>query len=145
MTPEIGKIAKQAFADSFLFYLQAHYYHWNVEGPDFVQYHDFLGETYQQLFAAVDVLAEEVRALDSYAPAAHRMLMELTKIQDDNTIPGALEMMRRLQQDNDTVMEGIVTAYMSADAAGELGLANLLQDRLDIHKKLNWMLRSITK
>jgi starvation-inducible DNA-binding protein len=136
---------KRVQADTFALYAKTHYYHWNVEGPDFVQYHDFLGETYQQLFAAVDVLAEEVRALDSYAPAAHRMLMELTKIQDDNTIPGALEMMRRLQQDNDTVMEGIVTAYMSADAAGELGLANLLQDRLDVHKKLNWMLRSITK
>jgi DNA-binding ferritin-like protein len=54
-------------------------------------------------------------------------------------------MMRRLQQDNDTVMEGLVTAYMSADAAGELGLANLLQDLLDVHKKLNWKLRSITK
>jgi starvation-inducible DNA-binding protein len=136
---------KRVQADTFALYAKAHYYHWNVEGADFVQYHDFLGETYQQLFAAVDVLAEEVRALDSYAPAAHRMLMELTKIQDDNTIPGALEMMRRLQQDNDTVMEGLVAAYMSADAAGELGLANLLQDRLDVHKKLNWMLRSITK
>jgi starvation-inducible DNA-binding protein len=136
---------KRVQADTFALYAKAHYYHWNVEGADFVQYHDFLGKTYEELFAAVDVLAEEVRALDSYAPAAHRMLMELTKIQDDNTIPGALEMMRRLQQDNDTVMEGLVTAYMSADAAGELGLANLLQDRLDVHKKLNWMLRSITK
>lgn len=136
---------KRVQADTFALYAKAHYYHWNVEGADFVQYHEFLGKVYEELFAAVDVLAEEVRALDSYAPAAHRMLMELTKIQDDNTIPGAVEMIRRLQQDNDTVMEGIVTAYMSADAAGELGLANLLQDRLDIHKKLNWMLRSITK
>ena len=136
---------KRVQADTFALYAKAHYYHWNVEGADFVQYHDFLAKVYEELFAAVDVLAEEVRALDSYAPAAHRMLMELTKIQDDNTIPGALEMIRRLQQDNDTVRDGIVTAYMSADAAGELGLANLLQDRLDIHKKLNWMLRSITK
>jgi starvation-inducible DNA-binding protein len=136
---------KRVQADTFAMYAKAHYYHWNVEGADFVQYHEFLGKVYEELFAAVDVLAEEVRALDSYAPAAHRMLMELTKIQDDNTIPGAVEMMRRLQQDNDTTMEGLVTAYMSADAAGELGLANLLQDRLDAHKKLNWMLRSITK
>lgn len=136
---------KRVQADTFAMYAKAHYYHWNVEGADFVQYHEFLGKVYEELFAAVDVLAEEVRALDSYAPAAHRMLMELTKIVDDNTIPGAVEMMRRLQQDNDIVMEGLVTAYMSADAAGELGLANLLQDRLDAHKKLAWMLRSITK
>lgn len=136
---------KRVQADTFALYAKAHYYHWNVEGPDFVQYHDFLGKLYDELHDAVDVLAEEVRALDSYAPGAHRMLMELTKLQDDNTIPTAIEMMRRLLTDNETVMEGLVQAYMSADAAGELGLANLLQDRLDVHKKHAWMLRSITK
>jgi starvation-inducible DNA-binding protein len=110
-----------------------------------VQYHDFLGKLYEELFAAVDVVAEEVRALQSYAPGVHRMLMELTKIQDDNTIPAAIEMFRRLLTDNDTVMEGLIAAYMSADAAGELGLANFLQDRMDIHKKHAWMLRSLIK
>jgi len=136
---------KRVQADTFAMYSKAHYYHWNVEGPDFVQYHDFLGKLYEELFGVVDVIAEEVRALDSYAPGAHRMLMELTRIQDDNTIPSALDMMRRLLEDNDTVLEGLITAYMSADAAGELGLANFLQDRMDVHKKHRWMLRSILK
>jgi len=136
---------KRVQADTFAMYAKAHYYHWNVEGPDFVQYHDFLGKLYEELFAAVDVVAEEVRALQSYAPGVHRMLMELTKIQDDNTIPAAIEMFRRLLTDNDTVMEGLIAAYMSADAAGELGLANFLQDRMDIHKKHAWMLRSLIK
>lgn len=136
---------KRVQADTFAMYAKAHYYHWNVEGPDFVQYHDFLGKLYEELFGVVDVIAEEVRALDSYAPGAHRMLMDLTRIQDDNTVPSALEMMRRLLADNDTVLEGLITAYMSADAAGELGLANFLQDRMDVHKKHRWMLRSILK
>jgi len=136
---------KRVQADTFALYAKAHYYHWNVEGPDFVQYHEFLAKIYEELFAAVDVIAEEVRALQSYAPGVHRMLMELTKIQDDNSIPAALDMFKRLLADNDTVMEGLLTAYMSADAAGEVGLSNFLQDRYDAHKKLAWMMRSLTK
>jgi starvation-inducible DNA-binding protein len=136
---------KRVQADTFALYAKAHYYHWNVEGPDFVQYHDFLGKLYEELHDAVDVIAEEVRALDSYAPGAHRMLMDLTRIQDDNTIPSALDMIRRLLADNETVMEGLVQAFMSAEAAGEIGVADFLTQRVDVHKKHAWMLRSITK
>ena len=136
---------KRVQADTFALYAKAHYYHWNVEGPDFVQYHDFLGKLYEELHDAVDVIAEEVRALDSYAPGAHRMLMDLTRIQDDNTIPAAVEMIRRLLADNETVMEGLVQAFMSAEAAGEIGVADFLTQRVDVHKKHAWMLRSITK
>jgi len=136
---------KRVQADTFAMYAKAHYYHWNVEGPDFVQYHDFLGKLYEELFEVVDVIAEEVRALDSYAPGVHRMLMELTKIQDDNTVPPALDMIRRLLADNDTVMEGLLQAFMSAEAAGEVGLADFLTQRMDVHKKHRWMLRSILK
>ena len=136
---------KRVQADTFALYAKAHYYHWNVEGPDFVQYHDFLGKLYEELHDAVDVIAEEVRALDSYAPGAHRMLMDLTRIQDDNTIPAAVEMIRRLLADNEIVMEGLVQAFMSAEAAGEIGVADFLTQRVDVHKKHAWMLRSITK
>lgn len=136
---------KRVQADTFAMYSKAHYYHWNVEGPDFVQYHDFLGELYEELHDTVDIIAEQVRALDAYAPGAHRMLMDLTKIQDDNTIPAALEMIRRLLADNDVVMEGLLQAFMSAEAAGEIGLADFLTQRLDKHKKHRWMLRSILK
>jgi starvation-inducible DNA-binding protein len=136
---------KRVQADTFALYAKAHYYHWNVEGPDFAQYHKFLGKLYEELHDAVDAIAEEVRAINSYAPGAHRMLMELTKIADDNTIPDAVEMIRRLQQDNEIIMEGLVTAFMSAESAGEIGLADFLTQRLDAHKKHGWMLRSITK
>lgn len=73
------------------------------------------------------------------------MISELAHVKLDDGIPEALEMFKRLLADNDTVMEGIITAFMSAEAAGEMGLANFLQDRLDVHKKHRWMLKSITK
>ena len=136
---------KRVQADTFALYAKAHYYHWNVEGPDFVQYHEFLAKIYEELFGAVDVIAEEVRALQSYAPGVHRMLMELTKIQDDNTIPAAIEMFRRLLADNEVVMEGLLQAFMRAEAAGEVGLADFLTQRMDVHKKHAWMFRSLIK
>ena len=136
---------KRVQADTFALYSKTHFYHWNVEGPDFVQYHGFLNDVYDALFDAVDSIAEQVRQLDSYAPGADRMLGELAHVKLDDGVPEALEMFRRILADNDTVMEGIVTAYMSAEAAGELGLSNFLQDRMMYHKDLRWRLKSITK
>lgn len=136
---------KRVQADTFAMATKSQYYHWNVEGPDFVQYHEFLGDVYAELFAAVDRLAEHVRQLNAYAPGAHRMIMDLSKINDDDTIPAALEMFNRLRTDNDTVLEGLIICYMAAEAAGELGLSNYLQDRVEAHRKHGWMLRSIVK
>jgi starvation-inducible DNA-binding protein len=136
---------KRVQADTFAMASKSQYYHWNVEGPDFVQYHDFLGELYEELFASVDKLAEHVRQLDAYAPAAHRMLMELTRVQDDNTVPAALDMFRRLLVDNDVVLEGLLICYMAAEERKELGLANYLQDRIEMHTKHRWMIKSILK
>ena len=136
---------KRVQADTFALYSKTHFYHWNIEGPDFVQYHKFLNKVYDALLEATDSLAEQVRQLDSYAPNHARSLNELAHVKLDDAVPEALEMFKRLLADNDTVMEGIVVAYMSADAAGELGLSNLLQDRMMFHKDLRWRLKSITK
>ena len=136
---------KRVQADTFAFYAKSHYYHWNVEGADFVQYHEFLGDIYTEAFGAVDTIAEWVRQLDAYAPGVRRMITELTRIQDDITIPEAKEMFRKLLADNDTILEGLVTCYMSAESAGEIGLSNFIQDRIAVHKKHAWMLKSILK
>lgn len=136
---------KRVQADTFAMYAKAHFYHWNVTGPDFTQYHSFLGDIYEALNSATDDIAEQVRQLDSYAPGAMRMLRELSHVTLDDAIPDAVEMFRRLDADNDTVMEGIVQAYMDAEAAAEIALSNFLQDRMMYHKKLRWMLKSITK
>ena len=136
---------KRVQADTFALYNKAHYYHWNVEGPDFVQYHGFLNEVYDALFDAVDDIAEQVRQLDAYAPNGKRMLVELTHITIDDGIPDAIQMFRNLHADNQVVMEGIIVAYNSADNEMQIGLSNFLQDRMMYHKKLDWMLKSIIK
>ena len=136
---------KRVQADTFALANKAQYYHWNVEGPDFVQYHEFLGELYAELFTAVDGLAEHVRQLDAYAPGAQRMLSELTSIQGDVTVPAALAMIRQLASDNETVLEGLALCYLAAEDQHELGLSNHLQGRIEVHNKHRWMLKSITK
>jgi starvation-inducible DNA-binding protein len=136
---------KRVQADTFALYNKAHYYHWNVEGPNFVQYHGFLNEIYDALFDAVDDIAEQVRQLDAYAPNGKRMLVELSHIIIDDGIPDALQMFRNLHADNQVVMEGIIVAYNSAENEMQIGLSNFLQDRMMYHKKLDWMLKSIVK
>jgi starvation-inducible DNA-binding protein len=72
------EIMRKVLADAYAFQLKANNYHWNVEGPNFVQYHDFLGELYNEVFAATDMIAEQIRALDAYAPGSFTRFLELT-------------------------------------------------------------------
>ena len=136
---------KKVHADAFTFYLKAHFYHWNVEGPDFPQYHDFLQNLYQEVFASVDTLAELIRTLDSYAPGTLTRLKELTTIEETDDVPDAKTMMTRLLQENNILRVSLLTAYKTADTTGEVGISNFLQDRIQAHEKHSWMLRSILK
>ena len=136
---------KKVHADAFTFYLKAHFYHWNVEGPNFPQYHDFLQNLYQEVFTSVDTLAELIRTLDSYAPGTLTRLKELTTIEETDDVPDAKTMMTRLLQENNILRASLLTAYTTADSTGEVGIANFLQDRIQAHEKHSWMLRSIIK
>jgi starvation-inducible DNA-binding protein len=136
---------KQVQATAFALAMKAQYYHWNVEGSDFVQYHDFLGKLYAEISGSVDTLAELVRTLNSYAPGAHRMLMDLSLVKDDDTVPAALEMLTRLRDNNEDMLNALRVCYQTAENAGQLGISNYLQDRIQAHEKHAWMLRSITR
>jgi len=136
---------KKVHADAFSFYLKAHYYHWNVEGPNFPQYHAFLQNLYQEVFASVDTLAELIRTLDSYAPGTLTRLKELTSIEETDDVPDAMTMMTRLLQENNILRATLLMAYRTAESAGEVGISNFLQDRIQAHEKHAWMLRSILK
>ena len=136
---------KKVHADAFTFYLKAHFYHWNVEGPNFPQYHDFLQNLYQEVFASIDTLAELIRTLDSYAPGTLTRLKELTTIEETDDVPDAKTMMMRLLQENNILRASLLTAYKTADTTGEVGISNFLQDRIQAHEKHSWMLRSILK
>ena len=136
---------KRVLADTFALYLKAHNFHWNVEGANFSQFHDFFGTLYIELHAAIDLIAEQIRAIDAYAPGSFSRFQELSKIKDENAVPDAISMVKKLEQDNKIVLASLLAAYKDAEAAKELGLANFLQDRIDIHNKHGWMLRSYQK
>ena len=136
---------KELLADTFNLYLKAHYYHWNVEGPDFKQYHDFFGDFYEEVYGSVDKIAEEIRALDAYAPGSFERYLELSNIKGEEMIIPAKEMLSRLDKDNNTYIMTLEKTYKFADLENELGLANFIQDRIDAHKKHKWMFKAFLK
>ena len=141
----LQEIMKKVLADTFALYLKAHQYHWNVEGVNFPQYHEFFGNLYEELHGAVDPIAEEIRSLDTYAPGSFTRFMELTEIEDEVTVPSGVEMARRLMTDNERVIATLNVAFKLADQLDKQGLADFIAGRIDIHNKHGWMLRSITK
>ena len=136
---------KAALADTFAFYLKAQNYHWNIEGPNFPQYHTFLGDLYSEVYGAVDTLAELIRTLDAYAPGSLMRLKELTSIPENDIIPDPRSMMMILQDDNLKVRLSLSIAYKEAETVGEVGIANFLQDRIQAHEKHGWMLKATAK
>ena len=136
---------KVSLATTFAFYLKAHGFHWNVEGPNFPQYHEFLGDLYEEVFGAVDPIAEHLRTLGAYAPASFLRYKELSLVSDEVNIPAAMSMMKKLTDDNATIIEQLTKTQALAETNKKMGLANFLQDRIDAHEKHGWMLRSITK
>ena len=145
MTAEIGKIAKQAFADTFLFYLQAHYYHWNVEGRHFGQDHELLGKIYEEVFGSIDKFAEELRAMGTYAPGVFDRLKELSTIQQSDEIPMAEKMFQNLIDSNEKVLKSLDTAFDVLEANHLHGFGDFIAGRIDAHSKHGWMLRSTLK
>lgn len=133
---------KVLLASNFSFYLKLHFFHWNVTGPNFPQYHEFFGNLYEEVFDANDSIAEHIRALKGFAPGSLGRFLDLTTIKDQIDPVPAEQMISIAIQDNDKVLEVLKLAYTAAEQNAELGLANFLQDRIDIHKKHAWMLRS---
>jgi starvation-inducible DNA-binding protein len=127
-------------------YFKAHGHHWNVEGKDFSQLHDFFSNLYQELFAAADVIAEQIRALDDYAPYNMTELASTTTVKESNIYGVDVSgMVADLIDANVSVIEALNTAHKLADADGNRGLVNLIEERLDIHAKHAWMLRATSK
>ena len=145
MNEELITSMKKVLADTFVMYFKAHTYHWNVEGADFKQYHDFFGGIYEELFAAVDDIAEHIRQLDGYTPTSLMELKSYSMVSEDEEAVSAMSMVNRLLDANNLLLASLMMAYKDAEAATELGLANFLQDRIAAHQKLGWMLKATTK
>ena len=136
---------KTILGTNFALYLKSHGYHWNIEGANFPQYHDFLNGFYNDVFLQTDTLAEHLRALNSYAPGSLARMLELADLQEATNIPDAISMMRELAADNDRFMMHLRAGIVAAEGANEPAVSNFLQDLLDAHQKKGWMLRSIIK
>jgi starvation-inducible DNA-binding protein len=145
MSEEMIDTAKVVMADTFKFYLKAHNYHWNVEGPDFSQYHSLFSGIYNEVWTALDTIAEEIRAMGSYVPGSCGRFNELSELQDEREVPNAREMIERLYKDNQRLLDNLMPAYQAAEAAMNHGFSNLLAERMSAHKKHAWMLRATLK
>jgi starvation-inducible DNA-binding protein len=139
------KALKIAFASEFSFYLKAHNFHWNVEGPDFKQYHDLFGGIYEEVYSSIDPFAEQIRAAGGYAPGSLQRFSMLTQIEDEAKVPMALDMVVELMEDSDKMAEIFRMCFQLSEQEGLHGLSDFLAGRQDAHKKHSWMLRATSK
>ena len=138
-----GELAK-LLADTYTLYLTTHNFHWNVTGPQFNTLHTMFMQQYTELWNAVDPIAERIRALGHWAPGSYAQFAALNSMDDAPAKPPkATAMIRILVAGHETVARTARTAFPIAEKAGDQPTADLLTQRLDIHEKNAWMLRSL--
>jgi starvation-inducible DNA-binding protein len=135
---------KVVLATTFSLYLKTHNYHWNVTGQNFSEYHRFFSEFYINLHNSVDIYAEHIRALDSYAPGSLKRFSELSLISDEIAVPSPKFMLIRLASDNMLLTQELNEVVNIADELGERGLTSTLETQIQFHEKMQWMLKSYT-
>lgn len=136
---------KELLATQISYAIKAQFFHWNVEGSDFGQLHDFFGTLYTDAYGVVDQMAEYIRTLDEYAPGSLTRFIELSHIEDQVRIPSASLMLKELTKDNDILLELLQKTFDSATAEKKDGIADFLAGRLDMHGKWRWQLKAFQK
>jgi starvation-inducible DNA-binding protein len=139
----IADALSRLLADSYTLYLKTHNYHWNVTGPQFNTLHLMFEGQYTELATAIDEIAERIRALGIRAPGSYREYAELTSIEEGDGSETAEEMIRQLAIGQETVVRTARAAFPAADAAHDEPTADLLTQRMQLHEKNAWMLRSM--
>jgi len=132
-------------ADSYVLYLKTHNFHWNVEGPMFQTLHQMFMEQYTEQWNAIDPIAERIRALGHYAPGSYKQYMKLASVKESEGVPKAERMVRELIEGQEAVARTARSVLPLADGANDQPTLDLLTQRLDIHEKNAWMLRSLLK
>ncbi len=130
-------------ADTYSLYLKTHNFHWNVTGPMFQTLHVMFETQYDELAIAVDVIAERIRALDHPAPGTYSDYQRLSAISETSGVPSATDMIRELVQGQETVVRTARGMFPAAEAAHDEATADLLTQRMQLHEKTAWMLRSL--
>jgi starvation-inducible DNA-binding protein len=139
---KVAAALARLLADTYVLYLKTHAYHWNVTGPHFPALHVLFEAQYTELRDAVDEVAERIRALGPLAPGSYGQLARLTRLAEDEGAPDALEMVRRLGADHETLIATTRTVLQAAEAAGDAATIDLATRRLAVHEKTRWMLRA---
>ena len=139
---DVAQVLTKVLADSFAVYLKTHGYHWNVRGPEFFSFHNLLEQQYRDIWAALDEIAERIRALGVLAPQSFSGFGNLTAVKDGDPEKDALPMLQELMQDHETLIATARKAFEVASEAGDEASADLMTQRLAAHEKFAWMLRS---
>jgi len=141
----IAQGLSRLLADSYILYLKTHSFHWNVEGPMFQTLHQMFMDEYTELWNAIDPIAERIRALGHYAPGSYTQYRKLATIRETEGVPKAEKMVRELIEGQEAVARTARTVLPLAEKANDQPTLDLLTQRLDIHEKNAWMLRSLLK
>lgn len=136
---------KTAFASEYAFAIKAQNFHWNVEGPNFPQYHALFERIYTEVYGTIDDFAENIRKAGTYTPASLTRFSMLSTIDDETDMLPAEQMLQELHDDSEKMANIFRITFDMAEAAGDHGLSNYLADRQDAHKKHSWMLRATLK
>lgn len=133
----------QLLADSSVLYLKTHNFHWNVEGPMFNTLHQMFMEQYTELWNALDLIAERIRALGEYAPGSYKQYAKITSLSESEVVPNAKEMIAQLLDGHEAVARTARSVFPAAEKAGDEATLDLLTQRIQLHEKTAWMLRSL--
>jgi starvation-inducible DNA-binding protein len=136
---ELGRV----LADTYTLYLKTHNYHWNVTGPMFNTLHLMFEQQYTELAQAVDIIAERIRALGEPAPGSYAAFVKLSSIEEEEDVPTAEEMIQNLVKGQEAVVRTARSIFPASERANDEPTADLLTQRMQIHEKNAWMLRSM--
>ncbi|EEG08023.1 Dps family protein [Pseudogulbenkiania ferrooxidans] len=140
---DIAQGLSRLLADTYTLYLKTHNFHWNVTGPMFQTLHLMFEQHYNELSLAVDMIAERIRALGHYAPGSYSEYARLTSIAEASGVPRAHDMITQLVEGHETVCRTARSIFAVVERASDEPTADLLTQRLQVHEKTAWMLRSL--
>lgn len=133
----------RVLADSYTLYLKTHNFHWNVTGPMFQTLHILFMQQYTEQWNALDLIAERIRALGHPAPGSYRIFNSLSSIPEEDGVPKAQNMIRQLIDGQEATARTLRSVFPVVDQANDQPTADLLTQRLQVHEKNAWMLRSL--
>ena len=133
----------RVLADTYTLYLKTHNYHWNVTGPQFNDLHAMFMVQYTELWTSVDLIAERVRSLGQFAPGTYKAFAELSSIKEEDGVPAATKMLENLLSGHETAARTCREAFPASEKAGDQPTMDLLTQRMQVHEKTAWMLRSV--